>query len=52
MLFCNSIFEFIELDESLYFTCLDVEFHSGAKNKEDLIKINSKYFSEMTINEK
>lgn len=31
MLFCDQIFEMIELEESLYFTALDVEFHSATK---------------------
>jgi len=28
MLFCDLLFENIEMEESLYFTALDVEFHS------------------------
>lgn len=32
MLFCERIFQFIELEESLYFTALDVELHSAGKN--------------------
>lgn len=38
MLFCDKIFEFIELEESLYFTVLDVELHSvGGDTNEDAI---------------
>ena len=36
MLFCDKIFDFIELEESLYFTALDVELHSIGKNDDDL----------------
>ena len=31
MIFCDQVFENIELEESLYFTALDVEFHSASK---------------------
>ena len=36
MIFCDKIFEFIELEESLYFTAMDVELHSYGKNDEEL----------------
>jgi Zn-dependent oligopeptidase len=28
MVFCEKIFQFIELEESLFFTSIDVNFHS------------------------
>jgi Zn-dependent oligopeptidase len=28
LVFCDSIFQFVELEESLFFTALDVDFHS------------------------
>ena len=31
MVFCEKIFDFIELEESLYFTALDVDLHSLGK---------------------
>ena len=33
MIFCDKIFEFIELEESLYFTALDVELHAMGKHE-------------------
>ena len=53
MMFCDQLFESIELEESLYFTALDVEFHSAveaALSSEDLLSINMKHFSQMTLN--
>ena len=54
MLFCDQIFQFIELEESLYFTALDVEFHSFGKgeeiSEEKLIDLNKKHLSAMTFN--
>ena len=48
MLFCDRVFEFLELEESLYFTALDVEFHSSGKDQapftaQDLLEINFKH---------
>lgn len=34
MIFCDKLFEFIELEESLYFTALDVELHSFGKDRD------------------
>jgi hypothetical protein len=34
MIFCDKIFEFIELEESLYFTAMDVELHSYGGKKQ------------------
>ena len=56
MLFCDKVFEFLELEESLYFTALDVEFHSSGKDQapftaQDLLEINFKHALQMTINE-
>ena len=56
MLFCERIFEFIELEESLYFTALDVELHSLGEgdeyklNVEHLLETNFKHLSAMSIN--
>ena len=56
MLFCDRIFDFIELEESLYFTALDVELHSyGAEdehklNIENLLDVNYKHLCAMSIN--
>ena len=54
MLFCDQIFQFLELEESLYFTALDVEFHSAKKGQElteeDLLNINQKHLSAMSVN--
>lgn len=54
MLFCDRIFEFIELEESIYFTALDVELHSGKADdqlsKEALLKTNYKHLSAMSVN--
>ena len=55
MLFCDKIFEFIELEESLYFTGLDVELHSFGKEdavltREKLLETNFKHLSAMNIN--
>lgn len=55
MLFCDKIFEFIELEESLYFTGIDVELHSygkddGLLSKEKLLETNYKHLSAMSIN--
>ena len=55
MLFCDKIFEFIELEESLYFTGLDVELHSFGKEdaeltREKLLETNFKHLSAMSIN--
>jgi hypothetical protein len=55
MLFCDQIFQFLEIEESLYFTALDVEFHSAGKQpftQNDLLEINFKHASAMTVNEK
>ena len=56
MLFCNQIFEFIELEESLYFTALDVEFHGFDSvdkiSAESLLEINQKHLSQLTLNAK
>ena len=59
MLFCDQIFQFIELEESLCFTGIDVEFHSfkaGEGQKEvteqDLLDVNCKHLSSMTVNVK
>ena len=43
MLFCDKIFHFLELEESLYFTAVDVEFHSKKVNEQDLLDINYKH---------
>lgn len=53
MMFCDQVFEAIELEESLYFTALDVEFHSAVEaafTEDDLLRINMKHFSQMTMN--
>lgn len=56
MLFCERIFEFIELEESLYFTALDVELHSLGEgdehklNVQHLLETNFKHLSAMSIN--
>ena len=34
MLFCDQIFQSLELEESLYFTALDIEFHAAGKDEE------------------
>lgn len=55
MLFCDQVFQFLELEESLYFTALDVEFHSAGKQpftQNNLLEINFKHASAMTVNEK
>lgn len=39
MLFCDRIFDFIELEESLYFTALDVELHSYGEGDEDKLSV-------------
>jgi len=40
MIFCDRIFEFIELEESLYFTALDVELHAfGQESKDDDLSV-------------
>ena len=55
MLFCDKIFEFIKLEESLYFTGLDVELHSIGKEdavltRKKLLETNFKHLSAMSIN--
>ena len=55
MLFCDRIFDFIELEESLYFTALDVELHSFGRDKpeinlNDILEINHKHLSAMSVN--
>ena len=46
MIFCDQKFESIELEESLYFTSLDIEFHSNKiENSDDLYRINFKHFA-------
>lgn len=60
MVFCDQIFQFIELEESLCFTAIDVEFHSfdaskdNAKEitKQDLLDINYKHLSALSVNQK
>ena len=57
MLFCDKIFDFIELEESLYFTALDVELHSfgteqGKPTIDKLLEINHKHLSSMSVNMK
>ena len=47
LMFCDQLFEWIELEESLYFTALDVEFH--ANHTGSLFDTNMKHFSKMTI---
>lgn len=32
LLFCSNIFNFVELEEALFFTALDVDFHSIKKD--------------------
>lgn len=39
MIFCDRIFEFIELEESLYFTALDVELHSFGQESQDNLSV-------------
>ena len=39
MLFCDRIFEFIELEESLYFTAIDVELHSYGQNDDEKLTL-------------
>jgi hypothetical protein len=47
MMFCDQIFQFLELEESLYFTALDVEFHglkeTSTLKEKDLLTINQKH---------
>lgn len=54
MIFCDRIFEFIELEESIYFTALDVELHSGGADdqltKEKLLETNYKHLCAMSVN--
>ena len=50
-MFCDSVFEWIEFEQVLYFAALDVEFHSGLTASQDLFAVNLKHFSQMTINE-
>lgn len=45
MMFCDSVFDWIEFEQVLYFTALDVEFHSGFHSEEDLYAVNLKHFS-------
>ena len=55
MMFCDQVFDWIELEESLYFTSLDVEFHSAHSqpySQDDLFSMNLKHISQMTVNEK
>ena len=53
MLFCDQIFQSLELEESLYFTALDIEFHAAGKDEEiteqDLLRINSDHLSAMSV---
>ena len=54
MLFCERIFEFIELEESLYFTALDIELHSKGKDEQvdldSILETNCKHLSAMSVN--
>ena len=55
MIFCDRIFEFIELEESLYFTALDVELHSFGQESQDLseqtlLDTNYKHLCAMSVN--
>jgi len=55
MLFCEEIFHYLELEESLYFTATDIDFHSFGKdqeiNEEELRKINCRNLSTgLTVN--
>ena len=54
MLYCDQIFQFIELEESLYFTALDIEFHSLGKDEEvdedKLLFLNQKHLVAMSCN--
>eukprot|EP00353_Schmidingerella_taraikaensis_P011249 CAMPEP_0185589670 /NCGR_PEP_ID=MMETSP0434-20130131/57934_1 /TAXON_ID=626734 ORGANISM="Favella taraikaensis, Strain Fe Narragansett Bay" /NCGR_SAMPLE_ID=MMETSP0434 /ASSEMBLY_ACC=CAM_ASM_000379 /LENGTH=82 /DNA_ID=CAMNT_0028213283 /DNA_START=367 /DNA_END=615 /DNA_ORIENTATION=- len=56
MVFCERIFDFIELEESLYFTALDVELHSYGKDDADklsvqsLLETNYAHLSQMSVN--
>lgn len=55
MIFCDQIFEWLEMEESIYFTALDVEFHSADKDAltgQDLFDINLKHMAQMTVNQK
>ena len=53
MLFCDRLFEMLEFEESLYFTALDVEFHSQTErvSSKKLYDINLKHFGLMTVNQ-
>ena len=53
LLFCDSIFEMVELEESLYFTQLDLLFHSfpNLTTGEELHKHNQACFARMQINQ-
>lgn len=48
MMFCEEIFRFLNLEETLYFTRLDVELNSLNKDitEKDLLEINASALSE------
>jgi hypothetical protein len=51
MVFCEKIFQFIELEESLFFTSIDVNFHSekGVLDDQDLADMTYENFKQMSV---
>jgi len=55
LVFCDSLFQFVELEENLFFTALDVDFHSIDRDmskeaiSELMVARTYEHFSKMSV---